>query len=554
MPTSKNTKVYSGYPFVVKANAKGFYDYHTSLIANKNRTFDVNMETYQLRSSDFINVQQDADVPVTIQSAIFETPDYDQLDKNTTILKDFSENKYWNVPEKILDLNTASCSIEGGILSGLNTSSKCELVNAFPELTSFKMIINATIKDVSTVQYILFGRYPDQISGFDIVNSRMTFYDSSTGDTQGTTELVEGKTYWFALNKENDKFVAYLLEQTEEFNELDQLPEFTSNWSKEFELSSDYFSNKIYCFGCSDFNTSNYWRGSINLNKTLIEANESVFFNKDTKRLKNNNSMYGNLYHYVDDGSAKTLGCWFAKNESTFTKHLILTDMDNLVMDGYSVRYLTDIAIPEHDLYGYSETISAGGQYKNYTLNGDVEVSDELIATTFGSSSNYLSMDCQIPSNSMDWEFVIKVNSDSYSSSTRFLASNPKTPLGIALGCNNSSRVWVFLSSDGSNYDIAQGTSGTKQLEVNKDYWVKLAFNGSKYIISISEDGQTFVEDFVVESTLPVYSPDSSLVIGVHDGNCLATNAKVYLKDTYLKVDNSMFWKIEYKIPKWVKK
>ena len=163
-------------------------------------------------------------------------------------------------------------------------------------------------------------------------------------------------------------------------------------------------------------------------------------------------------------------------------------------------------------------------------------------------------MDCRLPENSMNWEFVIKVNSDYYSSSTRFLASNPKAPIGIALGCNRSSQVWVFLSSSGESYDIASGTSGTKQLKVNKDYWIKLAFNGSRYVVSISEDGQNFEDDITIESSTPVFSPDTHLEIGVHDGNYLATNAKVYLKDTYLKVDDKMFWKIGYKIPIWTKK
>ncbi len=553
MSTSKNAKVYSGYPFVVKANAKGYYDFNASYIANSEKTIDANMEPYKLGSNDFININHNTDVPVSIESSIFETPDYDQLDKNSTVLKNFSENKYWNVPEKILDLNVSKCSIEGNILTNVSSSSKCELTKAFPELSSFKLIINATMKEVSTVQFLIFGRYPEQNSGLDIVGSKMTFYDSSIGDTQGTTELVEGKTYWFALNKEDDKFVAYLLEQTDEFSELNQLPEFTSNWSKEFELSTDYFSNKFYCFGCSDFNNSNYLRGSININKTLIEANGVVFFDKDTKRTQNKQSMYGNIYNYVDDGSAKTLGCWFAKNETTFTKHLILTDMNDLTIPGYSVRYLTDIAIPEHDLYEYSETVSAGGQYKNYTTKGKVTISDELIATNFGSSENYISLDCTLPLNSTNWEFVIKVNSDSYSTSTRFLASNSSTPLGIALGCNNSSQIWVFLSSDGQNYDIAYGTSGTKSLETNKDYWVKLAFNGSSYKVSISEDGINFIEDLTIESSSPVFSPDTSLILGTHHGNNLSTNAKIYLKDTYLKVNDEMFWKLEYKIPKWVK-
>ena len=155
----------------------------------------------------------------------------------------------------------------------------------------------------------------------------------------------------------------------------------------------------------------------------------------------------------------------------------------------------------------------------------------------------------------MNWEFVIKVNSDSYSSSTRFLASdtiNSAGHLGISLECTSSSQVHLFLSSDGSNYDIY--TPGRKQLQVNKDYWIKLAFNGSRYVVSISEDGQNFIDDITAVSSTPVFSPEGPLEIGVNGSACLSRNSKVYLKDTYLKVDNEMFWRIGYKIPTWTKK
>lgn len=557
MSTSKSSKVYSGYPFVIKANAKGFYDYNMSNIANTSKTIDVNMDEYALKSSDFIEINQETDVPLTINSSVFETPDYDQLDNNTTVLKQFSENKYCNVPEKVLDLEIKDCTLGKGVLSDFSGSSKCEIIKTFPELSSFKMIINATVSDVSTVQYLIFGKYPDQISGIDIVSKKMTFYTASSGDTQGVTELKEGKTYWFALNKEEDKFVAYLLEETEAFDSLDNLPEFSSNWSKEFELSTDYFSNKVYWFGCSEFNTGCYWRGSIDLNKSLIEANGSVFFNKDSKHIINEKSCYGNLYNYVDDGSAKTLGCWFAKNNTTFTKHLILTDLDQLTMEGYTTRYLSELNVPAHDLFDYSETLSAGGENKSYTLKGEATVSDDLVLSNFGSQNNYLSMDCAFPANSTNWEFITKVNSDSYTTGTRFFVTDPIDAaghFGIALGCNSYSNIWVWLSSDGQSYDIASGKAGSTTLKTGKDYWLKLSYNGSNYIVSISEDGTNYIEDINVESTTPVFASEGLMEIGVHGSNYTPKNTKIFLKDTQLKIGGNTFWKLEYKIPKWVKK
>lgn len=110
------------------------------------------------------------------------------------------------------------------------------------------------------------------------------------------------------------------------------------------------------------------------------------------------------------------------------------------------------------------------------------------------------------------------------------------------------------MSSDGQSYDIASGISGSTTLKTGKDCWLKLSYNGSNYIVSVSEDGENYVEDINVESTTPVFASDGLIEIGVHGTNYTPKNTKVFLKDTQLKIGDNTFWKLEYKIPKWVKK
>lgn len=553
-----NFEAFKGFPFTVKATGKGYFDFTNSYFKSQDSVinFTSDLKPYVLDNYGKVKYVAPAESSATIDSYASMTPNYKKLSENKSVMLPFRNEVYENVVYTIPNYTNSGCNVsDDNIATGFSTSNKIALDETFPsEISTLELIIKAQFNS-SSGHSVLFGKEGSPESTITVRDSGGFKFNSYYGSWQTTSspDIELNKWYWFKVIWNGTNLIGYLLEDNS-YN-LETLPE-TTSWIECWKYNTNIFLNSKFNFGYNSQSPGEYCKGSIDLANTKIIVNDKVFWDINSVVIKHQN-CFGNLYNYVDNGSEKTLGCWFAENQKTFDKFLILTDLEKLSMEGFTTRWLKNITIPAHDVYDYSETVIPGGQYKSYTANGKVTVDSDLMVTNFGSSENYLSMDCRLPENSMNWEFVMKVNSDSYSSYTRFFVSDPVNSsghFGIALGCDDSSRVWLFLSSDGSSYNITSATSGTKQLQVNKDYWIKLAFNGSRYVVSISEDGQNFEDDITVESSTPVFSPESPLEIGVHGSNCLSTNAKVYLKDTYLKVDDEMFWKIGYKIPIWTKK
>ena len=551
-----NFEAFKGFPFTVKATGKGYFDFTNSYFRSQDSIINLtsDLKPYVLDNYGKVEYMGPVESSATIDSYASMTPNYKELSKNKSVMLPFRSEMYENVGYTVPNYTNQGCTVsDDNIATGFSTSNKIALNEAFPsEISTLELIIKAQFNS-SSGHSTLFGKEGSPETTIAIQDSgefKFNLYCRSW-QTTSSPNIELNKWYWFKVIWNGTNLIGYLLEDNS-YN-LETLPE-TTSWIECWKYDTNIFLNSKFNFGYNPGTTGEYCKGSIDLANTKIVVNDKVFWDINSVVIKHQN-FFGNLYNYVDNGSEKTLGCWFAENQKTFEKFLILTDLEKLSMEGFTTRWLKNITIPEHDVYDYSETVIPGGQYKSYTANGKVTVDSNLMVTNFGSRQNYLSMDCRLPENSMNWEFVMKVNSDSYSSSTRFLVSDPVNSsghLGISLECTSSSQIHLFLSSDGSNYNIY--APGRKQLQVNKDYWIKLAFNGSRYVVSISEDGQNFINDITVESSTPVFSPEGPLEIGVHGSACLSTNAKVYLKDTYLKVDDNMFWKVGYKIPVWTKK
>jgi hypothetical protein len=69
-----------------------------------------------------------------------------------------------------------------------------------------------------------------------------------------------------------------------------------------------------------------------------------------------------------------------------------------------------------------------------------------------------------------------------------------------------SGKFVVSFGSNGSSWDIANGTSGTFSVEANTAYKVRLSWDGTNYVLSYStDDGDTWSDDITVVSSLVLH-------------------------------------------------
>lgn len=189
-----------------------------------------------------------------------------------------------------------------------------------------------------------------------------------------------------------------------------------------------------------------------------------------------------------------------------------------------------------------ANSISGGGgtvRIPNFTKHGAVSVVDE-IASNF-SDNNYI--DCgtiQIPSGST-WDFRFKFNSgdSGYQLVGGFGTENNK---GMAVNLSGG-YLSYYISSDGSGWDIASGSSASLSLTNNTDYYMRRYFTGTQYKLDISTTGEFNGEEInyiTVDSSTSINSNSMGLYLGTWlnvgnspmDGNIDLSTVKLYIDNT----------------------
>ena len=148
----------------------------------------------------------------------------------------------------------------------------------------------------------------------------------------------------------------------------------------------------------------------------------------------------------------------------------------------------------EHLLADYN-TGEEKFDYRESNINVIGELTNEKGVISGFSASNYASMDTYTSFNnsvgSYNWEMVYKfyMNELPLEGTVSSLIGGNGSTYIMDLLVESSGKLRMALSSNGSAYDIFEGTSSFV-IEPGKDYWVKLQFTGTQYILSYSENGE----------------------------------------------------------------
>ena len=125
------------------------------------------------------------------------------------------------------------------------------------------------------------------------------------------------------------------------------------------------------------------------------------------------------------------------------------------------------------------------------------------------------------------------------------LASSLNNQLLNLLVTNERKVGFALGNSDGTAWNVTESTAvGSTVLELNKDYWIKLNFTGTEYVLSLSENGVEYNVEYTYtySEKLPY---DSSYTCYIGRGRS-ATNyiwtGSLNLKESYIKIDGSYYW------------
>ena len=145
--------------------------------------------------------------------------------------------------------------------------------------------------------------------------------------------------------------------------------------------------------------------------------------------------------------------------------------------------------------------------------------------------------------NSADsWEMQFKIMAGEVASHNQFITGGDNGVYAPLIGIATNGKLFVNLSSTGNSWDIINGNQGITVLQQDEVYWIKLEFTGTKYILSLSNDGSTYRTELEVTSSAKVADVNAANRIGGAYNLDVAFTGSIFINECKLTLNNGDYW------------
>lgn len=182
-----------------------------------------------------------------------------------------------------------------------------------------------------------------------------------------------------------------------------------------------------------------------------------------------------------------------------------------------------------------------------YTYDGTSGMKIEnMVASNFKGNSAIFLNEAFLPGDST-WEIGVKFTwPKTLSKSSNVLFGSWKSSYfkcpTLEIGSNNNPmKVWAAIPDGNSVWNhvgeyIATATPG-------EDYWIRFNFDGEKYIVSLSSDGQTFEDIIQIDYGVMYQDVNNSMLQfgGINRSSNHYFEGSIDLKETYIKIDGEIW-------------
>lgn len=168
----------------------------------------------------------------------------------------------------------------------------------------------------------------------------------------------------------------------------------------------------------------------------------------------------------------------------------------------------SNIAYPEKYINGFRINYAPFNTNNYYRLYGLSTYSNNEFSFT-ASASQFIESNVVFTPGSNPWKIKVAVMVTNFAA-IRALVQNASpnstsTYSGFALQFNTAGKLLVYLSSNGSTWNLASAASGSKTYIAGTKYYITFEFTGTQYIIKWSEDNITYNTDYTLNSTTSLY-------------------------------------------------
>ena len=186
-----------------------------------------------------------------------------------------------------------------------------------------------------------------------------------------------------------------------------------------------------------------------------------------------------------------------------------------------------------------AQLIKPNGRDINTAVHGSPAISNG-VASNF-TLSDYLGVPTFFNPGTNTWEMVIKWHTPAtFLNDATIIGS--ATLYSLAINTTSSGTVRVYISSNGTNFNIADAVVGSNALSVNTNYYFRIKFTGTQYIVEASTDNSIWTNFNTINNTSaikPCYLHIQNYAVG---NTTAVAGGTIDLKESYLKIGDNYLW------------
>lgn len=243
--------------------------------------------------------------------------------------------------------------------------------------------------------------------------------------------------------------------------------------------------------------------------------------------------------------------------------------MFDIVMKDHVLSYEETLGLAQLGTYVYKEAI-AGSRYgypdfyqkcldeynestsqseyasSNYVQMVGTITDNEGVLSGFSNGNYILCGYINIPADAT-WEYVTKFNSSDHSTLNILGGFGNEGMHSLSTDINTDGTLSVFITSNSTNWDIANGVRSSLTLNDNTDYYMKRYFTGTEYKIDISTTGAFSGEEtnyITVSSTTSIFSTNCPVDIAgwMNSGTFTGFRGTIDLNGCYININGERWW------------
>lgn len=182
----------------------------------------------------------------------------------------------------------------------------------------------------------------------------------------------------------------------------------------------------------------------------------------------------------------------------------------------------------------------------NYAQMFGTITDNEGVLSGFSNGNYILGGYISIPAGAT-WEYVTKLNSSDHSTTNVIGGFGNQQLKSLSTDINTDGTLSVFITSNGSNWDIANGARSSLTLNDNTDYYMKRYFTGTEYKVDISTTGAFSGEEtnyITVNSTTSIFSTNCPVDIAgwMNNGTFTGFRGTIDLNGCYININGERWW------------